>query len=155
MHSGGDYDQEDPPTKAQPKPGEFVSPQMEMNYKINEFALDAVMWVDGAAELSALKWGATKLFVKGLFSAETKILVQFGKGQNQISHAFRHVEAMGLSKDVVKSAIMKDIPRIAKNMPYGQSINTTIKVSNQQIIYSSYKLPNGTINIGRITGLTK
>jgi hypothetical protein len=153
MHSDGDYDQEDPPTKAQQEG--FVSEQQRMNLEINKFALDAVMWVDGAAELSAVKWGATKLFFKGLVSSETKILVQFGKGQNQVSHAFRHVEAMGLSKDVVKSAIMKDIPRIAKNMPYGKSINTTISVSNQQIIYSSYKLPNGTINIGRITGLTK
>jgi hypothetical protein len=126
-----------------------------MNLEINKVLLEGVLWVDGVAELSALKWGATKLWAKSLFSSETKILVQFGKGQNQVSHAFRHVEAMGLSKDVVKSAIMKDIPRIAKNMPYGQSINTTIKVSNQQIIYSSYKLPNGTINIGRITGLTK
>ncbi|MBF2092873.1 hypothetical protein H1R85_10200, partial [Flavobacterium psychrophilum] len=91
----------------------------------------------------------------GGFGSSSKTLVQFGKVENQVSHTFRHVEAMGLSRDIVKSAILKDIPRIAKNMPYGQSINTTIKVSNRQIIYSSYKLPNGTINVGRITGLTK
>lgn len=87
------------------------------------------------------------------FGSNTKILVQFGKTENQIYHAFRHVEALGLNKNLVKTAILNDIPRIAKNMPYGKSINTTIEVSGQKIIYSSYKLPNGTINIGRITGL--
>lgn len=156
MHSGGDYDQEDPPTKAQLKPGEFVSPQMEMNYRVNEFALDAVMWVDGAAELSALKWGATKLFVKGLFSAETKILVQFGKEGNQVSHAFRHTKELGLTTSAVKSAVLKDISRISNNVTYGgKTIYTQIKVGGQDIIYSAHRLQNGTINVGRITGLTK
>ncbi|OAE90434.1 RHS repeat domain-containing protein [Flavobacterium psychrophilum] len=84
MHAGGDYDQEDPPTKAQPKPGEFVSPQMEMNYKINEFALDAVMWVDGAAELSALKWGLAKASVKGWFSFGAKNAMAEGKLANHL-----------------------------------------------------------------------
>ena len=142
-------------TKEEAEQEGWVSEQQRMNYKINEFALDAVMWIDGAAELSAVKWGATKLFVKGLFSSETKILVQFGKVDNQVSHVFRHIEEMGLSREAVRSAVLKDIPRIAKNMPYGKSINTTITVANQKIIYSSYKLPNGVINVGRITGLTK
>jgi RHS repeat-associated protein len=159
MHSGDGGDQEDPPTKQRTQESDkaegWTNSQFRDLYGFNELAIEAYAYVRGAAELSAVKWGGFTTGLKGLFSAETKILVQFGKGQNQVSHAFRHVEAMGLSKDVVKSAIMKDIPRIAKNLPYGKSINTTIKVSNQQIIYSSYKLPNGTINIGRITGLTK
>jgi hypothetical protein len=73
LHSGdgGDsYDQEDPPTKAQQEG--WVSEQQRMNYKINEFALDAVMWVDGAAELSALKWAATTATVKGWFTFGNK-----------------------------------------------------------------------------------
>ena len=70
MHSGGDYDQEDPPTKAQQEG--WVSEQQRMNYKINEFALDAVKWVDGAAELSALKWAAATATVKGWFTFGSK-----------------------------------------------------------------------------------
>jgi hypothetical protein len=152
MHSDGGFDQEDPPTKAQQEG--WVSEQQKMNYEINDFALKAVGWVDGVAELSALKWGATKLFFKGLVSSETKILVQFGKGGNQVYHAFRHTEKMGLTTSAVKSAILKDISRISNNVTYGgKTIYTQIKVGGQDIIYSAHRLENGTINVGRITGL--
>jgi hypothetical protein len=81
MHDGDgsdSYEQEDPPTKAQPKPGEFVSPQMEMNYKINEFCLDAVGFVRGAAELSAVKWGSFTTGLKGLFSSGSAAKIEQG-----------------------------------------------------------------------------
>ncbi len=158
----GDYygeDPIDPPTKHGNKYGtleEYREWRDYPGYHEGETKFDRICRGINSTHMEIMRdEGSGGGMMYGGFGRGAKILVQFGKGENQISHAFRHVEAMGLSKDIVKSAILKDIPRIAKGMPYGQSINTTIKVSNQQIIYSSYKLPNGTINVGRITGLTK
>ena len=157
MHSDGGPD--DPPAKVRTQESDkaegWTNSQFRDLYESCEFIIDAYGYVRGAAEFSALKLGGFVAGVKGLFSSGSKVLVQFGKNENQIYHAFRHIESMGLDQTVVKNAILKDITRISKTMPYGQSVNTTINVSNQQIIYSSYKLSNGTINVGRITGLTR
>lgn len=82
-----------------------------------------------------------------------KILVQFGKTENQIYHTFRHIEKMGLNKTVVQNAIMKHFRTIYKEIKEGQSLNKIITVEGQQIQYSAYKLSDGTVNIGRIHGV--
>ena len=154
--------QEDPPTKQRTQESDktegWTNSQFRDLYEFNEFALDAYGFVRGAAELSTLKWGGFTTGLKGLFSSASgyKTVVQFGKGTNQVSHTFRHVEEMGLNANTVKSAILKNIPGISKNVTYGgKTIYTQIKVGGQDIIYSAHRLQNGTINVGRITGLTK
>jgi len=75
LSEGEFLDQEDP---------KFVSEQQRMNFEINKFLLDAVLIVDGVAGLSAVKWGGTKLFVKGLFGAEIKNVMLEGKLANHL-----------------------------------------------------------------------
>lgn len=82
-----------------------------------------------------------------------KLLVQFGKTENQIYHTFRHVEKMGLDKTIVQSAIMKHFQTVYKEIKTGESLNKVITVQGQQIQYSAYRLSDGTINIGRIHGI--
>lgn len=82
-----------------------------------------------------------------------KLLVQFGKTENQVYHTFRHIEKMGLNKTVVQNAIMKHFQTVYKEIKEGQSLNKVITVQGQQIQYSAYKLSDGTINIGRIHGV--
>jgi len=82
-----------------------------------------------------------------------KLLVQFGKTENQVYHTFRHIEKMGLNKTVVQNAIMKHFQTVYKEIKEGQSLNKVITVQGQQIQYSAYRLSDGTINIGRIHGV--
>jgi hypothetical protein len=81
--------------------------------------------------------------------------VQFGKTANQIYHATKHLEEAGLSADQIaeiKGAIMKDVSRIAKQLKVGEDVTPfTIKVNNITVTYNAYRLPNGVINVGRIT----
>ena len=54
-----------------------------MNLEINKFLLDGVMWVDGAAELSAVKWGAAKIWAKGYFIGGKNVMLE-GKFANHL-----------------------------------------------------------------------
>ena len=122
---------------------------MEMNYKINEFALDAVMWVDGAAELSAAKWGATKLFVKGLFSAETKLILRnsvsnvIGKSYRSVSEVAVPIKNTGLLKSLNAASKGEWVKVYETGTLHGRQIethyfrnNTTYKVFDVKIKYN-------------------
>lgn len=77
-------------------------------------------------------------------------LVNFGKVENQISHTFRHIEAIGLNRDVVKNAISNDLSKMVSSMPMNPYTGSVL-VNGIKLDYVAYKLPDGTINIGRIT----
>jgi hypothetical protein len=81
------------------------------------------------------------------------IIVQFGKNENQVFHAFRHTDALGLKRSVVQSAIKTDIKSSASQIVAGKPYNKVITVEGRQIQYTAYKLLNGVINIGRIHGV--
>jgi len=79
-----------------------------------------------------------------------KIKIQFGKGANQVYHAFRHTDEMGLSRAAVQAAIEEHLPTVASQIVDGKPLNQVIEVSGKQIQYTAFKLPDGTINVGRI-----
>ncbi|MFC0400659.1 hypothetical protein [Paraburkholderia rhizosphaerae] len=76
--------------------------------------------------------------------------IQFGRVENQVSHTFRHVEAAGFDRQVVQNAIQKDLLRVTASLPQGQYTGSVI-VDGVKLDYSAFKLPDGTINVGRIT----
>jgi hypothetical protein len=86
-------------------------------------------------------------------AGELKILIQFGKTENQIYHAFRHIDKMGLSRKAVMTSIKADLPLVLSKIETGKPLNCIIKVAGKEIQYTAYKLANGTINIGRIHGI--
>jgi hypothetical protein len=51
----------------------------------------------------------------------------------------------------VESAVRADLQTAASKIVPGQPFNQTIQVGGQNITYTAFKLPNGVINVGRIT----
>ena len=80
----------------------------------------------------------------------TKLTIQFGKGANQVSHAFRHVDAIGLERAAVQSAVEKHLPTVVSQLQPGKPLNQIIEVAGQRLQYTAYLLKEGIINVGRI-----
>ena len=57
---------------------------------------------------------------------------------------------MGLAREAVIAAIKEHLPTVASQIVEGKPLNQIIEVSGQKNQYSAYKLPDGTINVGRI-----
>ncbi len=76
--------------------------------------------------------------------------IRFGNNPNQDYHTFRHVEDAGISKDAAAEAIQKDLAGKAESLPQGLN-KGTVNVGGKTLDYNAYKLPDGTINVGRIT----
>lgn len=79
--------------------------------------------------------------------------IQFGKVANQISHTFRHTDALGLNRPSVQSAVENHLRGVASQVVAGKPFNQIIEVGGQRIQYTAYKLSDGTINVGRIHGV--
>ena len=78
---------------------------------------------------------------------------QFGNNPNQEYHTFRHTNELGLNQLDVQNAIEIDIQLRSNNIEFGKPFNQVVTVNGQRIQYTAYKLPDGTINIGRIHGV--
>ncbi|MCB0206886.1 MAG: RHS repeat-associated core domain-containing protein, partial [Anaerolineae bacterium] len=76
--------------------------------------------------------------------------IQFGKGQNQVDHAFRHIEKAGFSRANVRTAIQKDLTHSAGSIRDGLN-SRSVTVGGTRLDYHAYRLPDGTVNVGRIT----
>ena len=67
----------------------------------------------------------------------------------------RHVDDMGLNRNMVRSSVINDLKRIG-NIPVGKPVNRIINVSGDKLQYTVFKrLENGKYiyNIGRIHGI--
>ena len=105
--------------------------------------------------LSAFKWASLWKSVKSLFKAKNAIrsfrsIITFGQNENQVYHTFRHIDQLGLSRDVVTKTIMKDIAKKTTEIVEGRPFNQRIEIMGHRLQYAAYKLSNGKINIGRI-----
>jgi hypothetical protein len=76
--------------------------------------------------------------------------VRFGNNPNQTYHTFRHVEAAGMDQAAVQAAVQADIAANASAINAGLNART-ITVGGRQITYNVFKLPDGVMNVGRIT----
>jgi RHS repeat-associated protein len=96
---------------------------------------------------------ARALSASGAGAESQPLVVTFGRNANQVYHAFRHVDEMGLARAEVQGAIEQHVSSIASQIPNGAPLNQIIEVAGQRIQYSAYRLPDGTINVGRIHGV--
>ncbi len=85
--------------------------------------------------------------------AATNVTVQFGKTSNQISHAFRHTDALGLDRALVQSSIQTHFKTASSQIVAGKPFNQIIEIGGQKLQYTAFKLSDGTFNIGRIHGI--
>ena len=79
--------------------------------------------------------------------------VTFGRNANQIEHAFRHTDKLGLSRTAVQEAIQTHLSSVADKIPSGSPLNQVIEIGGKRIQYSAFRLPDGSINVGRIHGV--
>ena len=76
--------------------------------------------------------------------------IQFGKVQNQVNHAFRYIDKAGFSRADVRTAIQKDLTHSSSSIQKGLN-KRFVTVGGVRIDYHAYRMPDGTVNIGRIT----
>lgn len=79
-----------------------------------------------------------------------KVNIIFGGTPEKISHAFRHIDEMGLSRSAVQTAIEEHLSTVVSQIVNGKPLNQVIEVAGQKIQYTAFKLSDGTINVGRI-----
>jgi len=75
--------------------------------------------------------------------------IQFGKDANQVYHAFRHLEGV-VDKTKAITAITDDLNAAASSLKAGLNIREVI-VDGVELTCNAFKLPDGIINVGRIT----
>jgi RHS repeat-associated protein len=125
---------------SQQNPGKYIH---------NDIAIAGGALVIGAG-LFAVEAGAVGVVTAGisrLFSRSPQ--VTFGRDPNQVFHTFRHIRQAGLDQRAVEAAVRQDLSRLG-TIPPGLT-QRTITVNGTSITYNAYRLPDGTVNIGRIT----
>jgi hypothetical protein len=82
--------------------------------------------------------------------AASKLTIEFGRNANQLSHAMRHVEEVGLDAAAVRTAITQHLPTVASQLQPGSPLNQVISVGGQKLQYTAYQVSEGIVNVGRI-----
>ena len=95
-----------------------------------------------------LSAAAGRLAARAAERAAAEEAVSFGRNANQISHAFRHVDAAGLPRAEVQAAIRSNLQGV--EMQAGKLHVGTVEVNGQTLQYNAYMLQDGTVNVGRI-----
>jgi hypothetical protein len=80
--------------------------------------------------------------------------IVFAQGGNQIYHAFRHTDALGLSRTEVVEAIRRDIERhlpFPVPTPRNFLFVARVTVAGRELQYRAHPISDGVVNVGRIT----
>jgi hypothetical protein len=78
--------------------------------------------------------------------------IRFGATEDQIRHTFRHTDQMGLDRDAIAQAIRSDLMR-RQSALLGPYITGQVRIDDIVLEYRAYRLVDGAINVGRITGV--
>lgn len=82
--------------------------------------------------------------------------IVFGHSANQVSHAFRHTDTLGLDRTDVMEAIRRDLqPFLPLPMPPPSDFIFVGKVTvgGIELHYRAYPVNEGLVNVGRIIGI--
>jgi hypothetical protein len=81
--------------------------------------------------------------------------IVFGQSANQVSHAFRHADRLGLDRAEIMDAITRDLqPHLPLPVPPPRDFIFigTVTVRGVALLYRAYPLSEEFVNVGRITG---
>ena len=81
--------------------------------------------------------------------------IVFGQNANQVAHAFRHIDDLGLDREEVMDAITRDLqPYLPLPVPPPRDFVFIGKVTvcGLELLYRAYPLSEEFVNVGRITG---
>lgn len=81
--------------------------------------------------------------------AAQRLSVQFGRVANQLSHAFRHTDRIGLDRCAVRPAIEQHLPSVADQLSPGKPLSQVIDVAGKRIQYTAFQTSQGIVNVGR------
>lgn len=70
--------------------------------------------------------------------------------QNQVDHTFRHVDKAGFLRADVRIVIQKDLSQNMDAIREGFNARS-VDVGGVRLDFRAFRLPDGTINVGRIT----
>jgi hypothetical protein len=82
-------------------------------------------------------------------------VIVFGQDANQISHAFRHTDVLGLDRAEVADAITRNLqPYLPLPVPPPRNFifMGRVTVRGIELSYQAYPLSEELVNVGRITG---
>jgi hypothetical protein len=82
--------------------------------------------------------------------------IVFGRSANQVFHAFRHTDALGLDRTDVMEAIRRDLqPYLPLPIPAPSDFIFVgeVTVDGMELHYRAYPVNEGLVNVGRITGI--
>jgi len=121
------------------------------NIAVREWIANANLSPQGANDvllLATVGVGVVGIVVKG-GGAIVPDGVSFGRNSNQDHHVWRHVEdELGMNRQDVQRAVVADLPPIT-NLSNGLNVRY-VTVGGVRLQYNAFKLPDGTVNIGRI-----
>lgn len=132
-----------------------ISPNTVYKTEMPGLIMGEPAFLPGFSRVSLKTIGSLWKFIKSLGKSKNAIkqLIVFGQNENQTYHAFRHIDELGLSRDVVSQAIVTDFSRKYTQVVTGIPFNQIIEVGGKHLQYTVYKLTNGKYNIGRIHGI--
>jgi len=113
------------------------------------FQIQGALVIAGNPLGTELAYSELRAMAAGTIAAGA-VTIQFGRVANQISHTFRHTDALGLDRTVVKGAVEKHLQGVQSQIVAGKPFNQVIEVGGVRIQYTAFKLENGVINVGRI-----
>ena len=111
---------------------------------------DAAIGAPAIVYGGGIRGGGATNGANGLAGAADDVAIQFGKNANQVHHTCRHTDALGLDRAVVQIGVQTHLKTVASQIIPGKLSSQFIEISGQQIQYNAFKLPDGTINVGRI-----
>ncbi|NII52783.1 RHS repeat-associated core domain-containing protein [Luteibacter sp. SG786] len=106
---------------------------------------------EGAMMLAGGAIGKVLGRLAGAFGLAERVAITFGRNENAASHAFRHIEGVGLSRSAVRDVVLADLKSASRNVVPGKPYNGIVEVEGMELTYTAYRLPDGSINVGRIT----
>lgn len=86
----------------------------------------------------------------GTTATSSELSITFGQDGNQLSHVDRHLIKFGADVDAVKAAVVQDLRAISAKILPNRGWEGYVNVGGEVYKYGAFRLPNGTINVGKI-----
>jgi GH35 family endo-1,4-beta-xylanase len=74
----------------------------------------------------------------------------FGNDPNQVYHAFRKTDGLGINRELVKKTIKEHFDTVSSKLVDGEPFNQLIKINGHELQYTAFKVSDDIVNVGRI-----
>jgi hypothetical protein len=118
-----------------------------------ECVLPPVRWAAGA-----VSWGNSLFGGKGAGQCKSvvpdKSAINWGKNESQISHTYRHTDKVGIPREPINEAIMRDVAEHSgSQLAVGEGHTFSVTVNGVTIEYSAYRQAPDLVRVGSLRPL--